>query len=68
MAGWDVSTTETNLSYIRRTIKPALGIKEVRKVRGPVPDHLYTRLHQCGNLLASATVRDFRGAMAGRGE
>ncbi len=37
VAGWDVSTTETNLGYIRRTIKPALGSKEVRKVRGPLP-------------------------------
>ena len=34
IAGWDVSTEETNLGYIRRTIKPALGAKEVRKVRG----------------------------------
>jgi hypothetical protein len=33
VAGWDVSTTETNRGYIRRTIEPALGIKEVRKVR-----------------------------------
>ena len=24
IAGWDVSTQETNLGYIRRTIKPAL--------------------------------------------
>jgi integrase len=36
--------------YIRRTIKPALGIKEVRKVRGPLLDNLYARLQQCGNL------------------
>jgi hypothetical protein len=50
VAGWDVSTTETNLGYIRRTIRPALGMKEVRKVRGPLLDHLYTRLQQCGNL------------------
>jgi hypothetical protein len=50
VAGWDVSTTETNLGYIRRTIKPALGTKEVRKVRGPLLDNLYTRLQQCGNL------------------
>jgi hypothetical protein len=32
IAGWDVSTEETNLGYIRRTIRPALGAKEVRKV------------------------------------
>ena len=50
VAGWDVSTTETNLGYIRRTIKPALKIKEVRRVRGPLLDNLYTRLQQCGNL------------------
>jgi hypothetical protein len=35
VAGWDVSTMETNRGYIRRTVKPALGSKEVRKVRGP---------------------------------
>ena len=50
VAGWDVSTEETNLGYIRRTIKPALGTKEVRKVRGPLIDNLYARLKQCGNL------------------
>ena len=50
IAGWDVSTLETNLGYIRRTIKPALGAREVRKVRGPLLDNLYARLQQCGNL------------------
>jgi DNA-binding transcriptional regulator YhcF (GntR family) len=50
VAGWDLSTEETNLGYIRRTIKPALGSKEVRKVRGPLLDNLYTRLQRCGNL------------------
>ena len=40
VAWWDVSTTGTNLGYIRRAIKPALGIKEVRKVRGPLLDNL----------------------------
>ncbi len=29
--------------FIRRTIKPALGHLEVRKVRGPILDKLYTR-------------------------
>jgi hypothetical protein len=29
VAGWDVSTEETNLGYIRRTITPALASKEV---------------------------------------
>jgi hypothetical protein len=41
---------EYNRGYIRRTIKPALGIREVRKIRGPLLDNLYTRLQQCGNL------------------
>jgi Bacterial regulatory proteins, gntR family len=50
IAGWDVSTTDTNLGYIRRTIKPALGTREVRKVRGPLLDNLYARLQKCGNL------------------
>jgi hypothetical protein len=50
VAGWDPSTGETNPGYIRRTIKPALGSKEVRKVRGPLLDMLYARLQRCGNL------------------
>jgi integrase len=49
-AGWDVSTRESNLGYIRRTIKPALGSLQVRKVRGPILDTLYARLMRCGNL------------------
>jgi integrase len=49
-AGWDVSTRESNLGYIRRTIKPALGSLQVRKVRGPILDTLYSRLMRCGNL------------------
>jgi hypothetical protein len=36
--------------YIRRTIKPALGSTQVRKVRGPLLDTLYVRLMRCGNL------------------
>jgi hypothetical protein len=55
IAGWDVSTEETNLGYIRRTIKPALGSKEVRKVRGPLLDNLYARLQKCGNLACAAS-------------
>ena len=43
-------TEEANLGYIRRTIKPALGVKEVRKVRGPLLDNLYARLQKCGEL------------------
>ena len=50
VAGWDVSTEEANLGYIRRTIKPALGTREVRKVRGPLLDNLYARLQKCGDL------------------
>ena len=49
-AGWDVSTRESNLGYIRRTIKPAIGSTQVRKVRGPLLDTLYARLMRCGNL------------------
>jgi hypothetical protein len=49
VAGWDASTEESNLGYIRRTIKPALGTKEVRKVRGPLLDNLYARLQKCGD-------------------
>jgi integrase len=41
IAGWDLSTRESNLGYIRRTIKPALGSLQVRKVRGPLPDTFY---------------------------
>jgi hypothetical protein len=50
VAGWDVSTEEANLGYIHRTIKPALGTREVRKVRGPLLDNLYARLQKCGDL------------------
>ena len=49
-AGWDVSTCESNLGYIRRTIKPALGSTQVRRVRGSLLDTLYARLMRCGNL------------------
>jgi len=41
IAPWDVSTRQTNEGFIRRTIKPALGHLEVRKVRGPILDQLY---------------------------
>jgi integrase len=50
IAGWDLSTRESNLGYIRRTIKPALGSLQVRKIRGPLLDNLYARLMRCGNL------------------
>ena len=45
-----MSARESNLGYIRRTIKPALGSTQVRKVRGPLLDTLYARLMRCGNL------------------
>ena len=50
IAGWDLSTRESNLGYIRRTIKPAIGSMQVRKVRGPLLDTFYARLMRCGNL------------------
>jgi integrase len=50
IAPWDVSTRQTNDGFIRRTIKPALGHLEVRKVRGPILDQLYARLKRCGDL------------------
>ncbi len=49
-AGWDLSTLPSNLGYIRRTIKPALGSIQVRKVRGPLLNTLYARLMRCGDL------------------
>jgi DNA-binding transcriptional regulator YhcF (GntR family) len=57
VAEWDVSTRQTNEGFIRRTIKPALGHLEVRKVRGPILDKLYARLKRCGDL--SCTGRPF---------
>jgi integrase len=55
IAEWDVSTRQTNEGFIRRTIKPALGHLEVRKVRGPVLDQLYARLKRCGDLSCTGT-------------
>src|SRR5579863_5637119 len=57
VAPWDVSTRQTNEGFIRRTIKPALGHIEVRKVCGPILDQLYARLKRCGDL--SCTGRPF---------
>src|SRR5215469_5315672 len=53
VAELDRSTRQTYEGYIRRTIVPALGLIKLRKVRGPVLDMLYARLHQCGNLACS---------------
>jgi hypothetical protein len=57
IAPWDVSTRQTNEGFIRRTITPALGHLEVRKVRGPILDQLYARLKRCGDL--ACNVRPF---------
>jgi integrase len=53
VAELDRATRQTYEGYIRRTILPALGLIKLRKVRGPVLDMLYARLHQCGNLACS---------------
>ena len=53
VAELDVSTRETYNGYIRRTILPAIGPMELRKVRGPVLDMFYARLHRCGDLTCS---------------
>lgn len=57
VAELDVSTRESYEGYIRRTILPALGSVELRKVRGPVLDTLYARLRRCGDV--SCTGRSF---------
>lgn len=50
VADWEVSTRESNERYIKRTIKPALGHVQIRKVRGPLLDLFYARLRRCGDL------------------
>jgi integrase len=57
VAELDVSTRKTYEGYIRRTILPALGSMELRKLRGPVLDMFYARLRRCGNL--ACTGRPF---------
>jgi integrase len=57
VAEWDLSTRNGFEGYIRRTIKPALGHLQVRKVRGPVLDMFYARLKKCGDL--ACTGRPF---------
>lgn len=54
---WDLATREGYEGYIRRTIRPALGHVQVRKVRGPMLDSLYARLRRCGDL--ACTGRPF---------
>ena len=57
VAELEPSTRETYGGYIRRTILPALGKVELRKVRGPVLDTFYARLRRCGDL--ACTGRPF---------
>jgi hypothetical protein len=57
VAEWDLPTRNGFEGYIRRTIKPALGHMQVRKVRGPVLDMFYARLKKCGDL--ACTGRPF---------
>jgi integrase len=49
IADWDLSTRKANEYYIQRVIKPALGSLQVRKIRGPLLDLLYTHLKRCGD-------------------
>src|SRR5712691_3332054 len=46
----DLSTRRTYEGYISRTIVPALGAMELRKLRGPLLDTFYSRLRRCGDL------------------
>ncbi len=57
VAELDVSTRESYEGYIRRTIGPVLGGKQLRKVRGPMLDTFYARLRRCSDL--SCTGRAF---------
>jgi hypothetical protein len=57
VAELDPSTRNTYAGYIRRTILPALGSTELRKVRGPLLDTFYARLRRCGDL--TCTGRPF---------
>jgi hypothetical protein len=53
IAEWELWTQEANEGYIRRTIKPALGHLQIRKVRGPILDKFYARLKRCSDLSCS---------------
>jgi len=53
VAELEPSTRASYEGYIRRTILPALGSVEVRKVRGPMLDTLYARLRRCGDPLCA---------------
>jgi integrase len=50
VAELEASTRDTYDGYIRRTILPALGPVEVRKVRGPTLDTFYARLRRCSEV------------------
>ena len=61
-AGTYPRTRESNLGYIRRTIKPALGAMQIRKVRGPLLDTFCARLMRCGNLACTGKpFTEYRG-------
>ena len=47
---WTPPPRTPTRGYIRRTILPALGSTELRKVRGPLLDTFYARLRRCGDL------------------
>jgi integrase len=49
----ELTTRATYEGYIRRCIVPAIGVMQLRKVRGPVLDSLYARLRRCGNPLCT---------------
>jgi integrase len=57
VAELDPSTRNTYEGYIRRTILPAFGSMELRKVRGPLLDTFYARLRRCSDL--TCTGRPF---------
>jgi hypothetical protein len=57
VAELDASTRPTYQGYIRRTIGPALGSMELRKVRGPVLDTFYTRLRRCADVACTGRPR-----------
>jgi integrase len=50
VAQLDLSTRQTYEGYIRRTILPALGEIDLRKVRGPLLDTFYSRLRRCTDM------------------
>lgn len=50
IAELDLSTRESYEGYVRRTIVPALGKMELRKLRGPILDTFYARLRRCSDV------------------